>query len=301
MGAGCTTPSSTKVNYKYRIIFLVLGLLLYLIFGATVLSLTEAEIHANNGRLLRQIRTDFSSKIQNGVVTDMELEQFLVDVVEATGQGIFVTNNVTIRSHWNFGQSFFFVGTLLTTIGYGHTYPLSVIGKVFTVFYCIVGVPLTFLTISVLINQMLCRLWRFKDWLKEKMPSYKELHVQLIHLAILTVLLVVFIFLIPAGIFMTLEDHWQYFDSIYYCVISLTTIGLGDFVPGEDPTQSYREVYNVATTLVAVVNSIPELNMSTYFLTPEKNSDTPETQRLTPPNSPNNNTTSYSATATEEY
>jgi len=58
------------------------------------------------------------------------------------------------------------------------------------------------------------------------MPSYKELHVQLIHLAILTVLLVVFIFLIPAGIFMTLEDHWQYFDSIYYCVISLTTIGL---------------------------------------------------------------------------
>jgi len=69
MGAGCTTPSSTKVNYKYRIIFLVLGLLLYLIFGATVLSLTEAEIHANNGRLLRQIRTDFSSKIQNGVVT----------------------------------------------------------------------------------------------------------------------------------------------------------------------------------------------------------------------------------------
>jgi len=54
-------------------------------------------------------------------------------------------------------------------------------------------------------------------------------------------------------------------------------------------------------TVVAVVNSIPELNMSTYFLTPEKNSDTPETQRLTPPNSPNNNTTSYSATATEEY
>jgi len=52
----------------------------------------------------------------------MELEQFLVDVVEATGQGIFVTNNVTIRSHWNFGQSFFFVGTLLTTIGDNNLY-----------------------------------------------------------------------------------------------------------------------------------------------------------------------------------
>jgi hypothetical protein len=43
---------------------------------------------------------------------------------------------------------------------------------------------------------------------------------------------VIFI-LAPAGIFCLIERNWTYLDSVYYAFITLTTIGLGDFVAGD--------------------------------------------------------------------
>lgn len=58
----------------------------------------------------------------------------------------------------------------------------------------------------------------------------------------------IFFFFIPAAIFNYLEPEWDYLDSIYYCFISLTTIGLGDYVPGDATAAPYRAIYKIATT-----------------------------------------------------
>ena len=36
---------------------------------------------------------------------------------------------------------------------------------------------------------------------------------------------------VPSAIFMQVE-HWTYWEAVYYCTITLITIGFGDFVPG---------------------------------------------------------------------
>lgn len=83
--------------------------------------------------------------------------------------------------------------------------------------------------------------------------------------------------LIPSFIFAHTERQWGLLDAFYYCFISLTTIGLGDFIPGDDSQQKYRDVYKIATTiylllgligmmlLLSVFYEIPQLNLGHVF------------------------------------
>ncbi len=68
------------------------------------------------------------------------------------------------------------------------------------------------------------------------------------HLTLVFVFVLFLFFLIPAGVFSSIEKEWDYLDALYYCFISLSTIGLGDYIPGDNYEQPYRVVYKIATT-----------------------------------------------------
>lgn len=54
-------------------------------------------------------------------------------------------NYVTATSHcqnqWNFHSSFFFAGTVATTIGYGHMVPQTAEGRSFLLIFMLFGIP----------------------------------------------------------------------------------------------------------------------------------------------------------------
>jgi potassium channel subfamily K protein 1 len=91
-----------------------------------------------------------------------------------------------------------------------------------------------------------------------------------------TLVVLVFLFLIPAAIYSHIEG-WSYLNSFYYCFISLSTVGLGDYVPGDSSEQSHRHLYKIASTvyliggvmvmiwLLQIYSETPDFNIYKYF------------------------------------
>lgn len=185
---------------------------------------------------------------------DSELETFITKIVSANNRGISTMNNLTVEPNWSFGQAVFFAGTVLTTIGYGHVSPLSTGGKIFCIFYAIIGIPITLILISACVERLLIITNKFYDKLKTLSIFYRNnssINLKALtytHLGLVFTFVLVFFFLIPAAIFSSIEQEWNYLDALYYCFISLTTIGLGDYIPGDRNEQPYRVFYKIITT-----------------------------------------------------
>lgn len=163
--------------------------------------------------------------------------------------GIYPLRNTSDKRSWGFGSSFFFAGTVVTTIGYGNIAPLSDGGKVFCMVFAVFGIPMTAIMLTAIVERLL----QLTDLLETFLCStctvrgIPPAYLRFLHLSLIMCGVVVLVMLIPAVIFMLLED-WSYFEALYFCFISLTTIGLGDFVPGDDPKwrrSEYRSLYKV--------------------------------------------------------
>ncbi|XP_025105011.1 potassium channel subfamily K member 1-like isoform X2 [Pomacea canaliculata] len=227
---------------------------------------------------VKKVRERFVDITQD-CISDDELEQFIEKIVKAANRGVSAIRNVTMSEpNWSYGQAIFFAATVLTTIGYGRVTPLSDGGKGFCIVYAIIGIPLTLILFTALVERILIPVKAFLYFLFRKLGHvYQAFYIQLLHLVIMGFGLLVFFILIPAAIFAVLEPSWNYLDGIYYCFISLTTIGLGDYIPGDSADQPNRALYKVATTLylltglvmmmvvLSVLYDIPELNLGFHF------------------------------------
>ncbi|KAF7284288.1 hypothetical protein GWI33_022276 [Rhynchophorus ferrugineus] len=213
-------------------------------------------------------------------VSEQALDELIVEVVKASKKGISVTINGTNEHNWDFTQSLFFTSCVVTTIGYGQITPLSRSGKIFCILYAIVGIPLTLVLLSGLVERFLVPAMWILQWLNSKLQRfYQPFSIRLLHLIIIVTFLVILTIFLPAIIFYYLEEGWTYLDAIYYCFISLTTIGLGDYIPGysNELRGLYLSLYKMVTTVylffgitfmmltLAVFYDIPQLNLGLLF------------------------------------
>lgn len=126
--------------------------------------------------------------------------------------------------------------------GYGSATPQSAAGKVFSICYALIGVPFTMLVLTVCVQKLLYPLVIVPTGLLVR-SGISPRPATVLHFLLLLVLVVLGFFVAPAAVFSTVETSWSFLDGIYFCFISLCTIGLGDFVPATQPWQKYRQLY----------------------------------------------------------
>ncbi|XP_068633855.1 potassium channel subfamily K member 1-like [Battus philenor] len=285
-----TTRIFGKARFTCLMALFLCFYVLYMVAGAIVFSSLETPFE-NDIRLgVIRAKQDFMARYPN--IVDDDLEALLEEVIKANNRGVSASRNVTSGPNWSFGQSLFFSSTVVTTIGYGHVTPLSKPGKLFCMAYALLGIPLTLVLLSALVERLLLPATALLRALNAALGHlYRPFTIRLVHLAIIVTTFVVFFILVPAALFAAMEPEWDFLDSLYYCFISLTTIGLGDYIPGDSPDQPYRPFYKVATTLylitgltflmltLTVFYDIPQLNLSTVFSSMKLDED-PEKMRL---------------------
>jgi len=59
----------------------------------------------------------------------------------------------------------------------------------------------------------------------------------------INLLILVIIILIGGTMFYHYLENWRWFDSLYFCVITLTTIGYGDLIPKTDISKLFTIIY----------------------------------------------------------
>ena len=167
-------------------------------------------------------------------------------------------NQTTDCPRWDHVNSVFFSFTVVTTIGYGHLFPRTTEGKAACLVYALIGIPLNALLVGSLGNLFGSKLKKIlhhfqdNDFQEETTPQ-KRTKLIVLETVGFTLLFTSCLVLVPAAIFMHLED-WDFGDSLYYTLITLTTIGFGDMVPDKDTnthidTELLRWVYLVGVIL----------------------------------------------------
>lgn len=231
-----------------RLLGLILFYIIYLAIGAAVFYSIESPLEKDLRLKLQARREKFLAK--HPCLSEHELDSFMMEVLTASQHGVSpAIKNVSDIPNWGYDGSFFFAGALITTIGYGNIAPISLGGKVFCVVYALFGIPMTAIMLTAIVERLLVLADRVEKFLSRTctVKGIPLTYLRFLHLVLIMLVVVLTVLFLPALLFMHLEG-WNYFEAFYFCFISLTTIGLGDFVPGEThgwQSSKYRSLYKV--------------------------------------------------------
>ncbi|XP_050690258.1 TWiK family of potassium channels protein 7-like [Eriocheir sinensis] len=179
----------------------------------------------------------------------------------------------TSAYQWTFAGSFLYSLTVITTIGYGSVAPQTALGRVVTIVYALLGIPLMLLYLSS-VGDLLSRALKWVWWRlcrcrrrrrRRPPPPRPNPHTPTPYTNVdppskrkwgsdaadsessegeggeggavpvtLCLLLMVTYICGGAAVFAR-AHHWSFLHAVYFCFSSLTTIGFGDLAPAVTP------------------------------------------------------------------
>ncbi|KAM4610967.1 potassium channel subfamily K member 15 [Polymixia lowei] len=223
-----------------RTLSLILCMFSYLLVGAAVFDALESESESSRRRILEQKRNEMKKKYRFSEDDYREIERVVLQA-EPHRAG----------RQWKFAGSFYFAITVITTIGYGHAAPGTDAGKVFCMFYAVLGIPLTL----VMFQSLGERMNTFVRYLLRKAKQclgFRRTEVSMENMVLVGFLSCIGMLCVGAAAFSHFEG-WSFFHAYYYCFITLTTIGFGDFVALQKKEDLQEKTPYVAFSFVYIL------------------------------------------------
>ncbi|XP_073672825.1 potassium channel subfamily K member 3a [Garra rufa] len=200
-----------------RTLVLIICTFTYLLVGAAVFDALESKMEITQKKILDDRKRELMDKYNLSKLNFDELERVVLQL-KPHKAGV----------QWRFAGSFYFAITVITTIGYGHAAPSTDGGKVFCMFYALLGIPLTL----VMFQSLGERINTFVKYLLHRLKKclgLRHTEVSMANMVCIGLISCMSTLCVGAAAFSRYED-WSFFHAYYYCFITLTTIGFGDYV-----------------------------------------------------------------------
>lgn len=152
---------------------------------------------------------------------------------------------------WKFAGSFYFAITVITTIGYGHAAPSTDAGKAFCMGYALLGIPLTLVMFQSL-GERINTFVRFLLHKAKKCIGLRRTEVSMANMVTIGFFSCISTLCVGAFAFSHYEG-WSFFHAFYYCFITLTTIGFGDYVALQKDDALQNDPHYVAFSFVYIL------------------------------------------------
>ncbi|XP_054169138.1 potassium channel subfamily K member 13-like [Oppia nitens] len=244
-----------------RFLLLALVLIGYMMFGALLFHLLEKEAEERARQKYLNCLKKFRQKYLN-IINETDLIELLYEYGNATANGV-----ISGTDRWDLPGSFYFVATVVSTIGFGMTTPKSISGRMIVIIYGFLGCSGGILFFNLFLERIITLLaYIMRRYHERKIKRDNQRRDSLYNnrrescvsvddrldmnwkpsvywvmlvLATFTVLIAV-----SASAVYSVVEKWSYFDCIYFCFVAFSTIGFGDLVTsqknsGLDPCNSY--------------------------------------------------------------
>ncbi|EGI70581.1 PREDICTED: potassium channel subfamily K member 13-like [Acromyrmex echinatior] len=267
-----------------RIILLAVVLAAYMLAGAALFQRLESDFEIRQATEFWRVYHAFRKHHLRGSPLALQrLHELLYAYGNASATGI-----INKRRRWDFPGSFHFVGTIVSTIGYGSTAPQTTTGKAAVVLYGFFGCSGGILFFNLFLERIITLLaWILRSWhvrrlrrrlrkttlTSRRIPKSSSTqrtslpdildddddHVNLdqwkpsvywvmFYLSVTSCIVAC----CAAALYAPLEG-WNYFDALYFAFVSFTTIGFGDFVSTQQPNYPYVHWYRFTNFVFLVV------------------------------------------------
>ncbi|XP_040925235.1 potassium channel subfamily K member 10b isoform X2 [Betta splendens] len=242
MDASCDGSAAALHSVmKWKTVLAVfIVVVLYLVCGGLAFRALEQPFESIQKTSITMEKASFLER--HPCVTPDELEALIKHAIDAVSAGVSPIGDTSYNSsYWDLGSAFFFAGTVITTIGYGNIAPSTEGGKIFCILYAIFGIPLFGFLLAGIGDQLgtifVKSILRVEKIFRQKHRQISQTKIRVTS-TILFILAGCIVFVtIPAVIFKHIEG-WTTLEAIYFVVITLTTVGIGDYVAGTDALRS---------------------------------------------------------------
>ncbi|XP_030633825.1 potassium channel subfamily K member 13 [Chanos chanos] len=247
-------------NMDLARIFLLWALIaLYMLFGAVVFSALERPTELKAYQLWERHLEDFSR--EHRVHPDV-LRVLLKQYEEATAAGVRVERR---RPRWNFSGAFYFVATVVSTIGFGMAAPATISGKVFLIFYGLIGCSASILFFNLFLERVITFIASLIRRCHKKRQSglngvnntgdgngEAEWKPSVYYVTAVLGSMALLVACGASGLYSAMED-WDYLESLYFCFVAFSTMGFGDMVSGQKEHYEAAWVYQIVNSLTILL------------------------------------------------